>query len=398
VKLVRGWVAVNSHKAVRADVGIRNGRIQSVIRSSGMLDAIPSLNVDLEGYLIMPGLVNAHDHLEFNLFSRLGNGVYPSSEAWANDIYQPARSPLREHLAVPKPVRLWWGGLKNLLSGVTTVCHHNPYEEEVFGGDFPVDVVKRYGWAHSLAFEKDPLRAFASTPAGAPFIIHLAEGTDSRSRNEIFVLDQLGALGSRTVIVHGVALSSEGHALRRRKGAALIWCPTSNRFTLGTTLEARLICKQESIALGSDSALTAQGNLLDEIRAAHQEDRLGADAIYSMVTEFPASILRLHNGEGRLAAGGIANLIAVRWNGSTPAETLVEADLRQIELVLLSGRPHLLSPQMAQRWPRVAWEGLEWITVDGIPRLVRAPVRRLLSEASQCLLDGVRLAGREVSP
>ena len=64
MKLVRGWVAVNSHKAVRADVGIRNGRIQSVIRSSGMLDAIPSLNVDLEGYLIMPGLVNAHDHLD----------------------------------------------------------------------------------------------------------------------------------------------------------------------------------------------------------------------------------------------------------------------------------------------------------------------------------------------
>src|SRR5439155_9397616 len=92
-----------------------------------------------------------------------------------------------------------------------------------------------------------------------------------------------------------------------------------------------------------------------------------------------------------------ANLIAVRWNGSTPAETLVQMDVREIELVMISGRPHLLSPQMGQRWPQVARRGLEWITVDGTPRLVRAPVRLLLSEAAKCLSDGVRLAGREVS-
>ena len=396
LKLTGGWVAVHSQKAVRADVEIQDGRVQRVIRSRAP-NAVPSPNVDLEGYLILPGLINAHDHLEFNLFPRLGNGPYPNSEAWANDIYQPGRSPLREHRSVPKPVRLWWGGLKNLLSGVTTVCHHNPYEEEMFGRHFPVQVVKRYGWAHSLAFEKDPRDAYASTPKGAPFIIHLAEGTDARSGNEIFVLDRLGALDSRTVLVHGVALTPEGHALRRRRGARLIWCPTSNRFTLGTTLEARSMCRHESMALGSDSALTANGDLLDEIRAAHQEEGVGPDAIYSMVTESAASILRLREGEGIIRAGAAADLIAVRWNDSTPAETLVRADLGKIDLVMLSGTPRLLSAEMAQRWPGIARTGMEWITVGGTSRLVRVPVRRLLSETIKSFSDGVRLAGREVS-
>ena len=48
-----------------------------------------------------------------------------------------------------------WGGLKNLLSGVTTVAHHNAFSGAVFTPDFPVRVVERYGWAHSLAFSPD---------------------------------------------------------------------------------------------------------------------------------------------------------------------------------------------------------------------------------------------------
>src|SRR5215468_3860298 len=241
LRLTGGWVAVHSQKAIRADIEIKNNRIARVIPSMGATTANRCLSVNLDGYLVLPGLINAHDHLEFNLFPKLGNGPYPSSEAWARDIYEPNRPPLRGHLSIPKTVRLWWGGIKNLLSGVTTVCHHNPYEPDVFGREFPVRVLRQYGWAHSLAFEKDIRGRLAETPDGAPFIIHLGEGTDEQSKSEIFVLDQMGALGFRTVIVHGVALTSDGHALRRRRGAALVWCPTSNRFTLGTTLEARSI-------------------------------------------------------------------------------------------------------------------------------------------------------------
>jgi cytosine/adenosine deaminase-related metal-dependent hydrolase len=397
LRLTGAWVTVQSHKAIRADIEIKNGRIRSVIPPMGSATGNGCLSVNLDGYLVLPGLINAHDHLEFNLFPRLGNGPYPNSEAWARDIYHPKSPALREHLSIPKPVRLWWGGIKNLLSGVTTVCHHNPYEPEVFGKDFPVRVVQRYGWGHSLAFEKDLRRRFAATPRGAPFIIHLGEGTDEQSENEIFVLDEIGALSSCTVIVHGVGLTHEGHALRRRRGAALVWCPTSNRFTLGTTLDARFIYPHESLALGSDSALTSQGGLLDEIRAAHNEEKIRATALYSMVTDAAASVLRLSGGEGRIHTGAIADLIAVPWIGLSPAETLVHTDLQSIELVILSGEPRLFSPNMAERWPSVLRKSFEGITVGGTTRHVRASVRQLLSETRACLSGGVRLAGREVS-
>jgi len=393
VKLVNARIAVDSKTAIRADVEIKDGHIA---RIAPAVDSPSSSNIDLDGYLVLPGLINAHDHLEFNLFPRLGNGPYKNSREWADDIYQPERSPLREHRSVPRPVRLWWGGLKNLLSGVTTVCHHNPYDETL-GEDFPVQVVKRYGWAHSLDFEDDPRRALASTPAGAPFIIHVGEGTDTRSRDEIFVLDRLGALDGRTVLVHGVGLNGDGHALRRRRGAALVWCPTSNRFMLGATLKAHAMSSHEDIALGSDSALTAKGDLLDEVRSAHQEEQVGADAIYGMVTKSASAILRLRGGQGTVRSGAVANLIALPSNGSTPAETLVEADVGSIELVMVSGRPHLLSAEMARRWSKIARKGMEWIRIAGTDRLVRAPVRRLLQTARNSLSGNIRLAGKELS-
>ena len=373
-------VAQGPGEAVELDVEIRNGKIHALRKPSKS-----ARGMDLTGHLILPGLINAHDHLEFNLYPRLGRGPYPNAGAWARDVYRPGESPIREQLAIPKNTRLLWGGLTNLLSGVTTVCHHNPREQPVFDRDFPVRVVRQFGWAHSLEFSPDVVERFLATPTDWPFILHLGEGVDRKSQREIFELDELGALDSSTILVHGVALGRRGLRLTKEKGAALIWCPSSNLFLLGRTLNGALR-SGIPLALGSDSAISGAGDLLDEMRVARN---FAADsAIYSMVTDGAARILRLPAGFGAIAPGGPADLIAIADAGRAPAAALLRA--KGPALVWVGGKVKLISANFPQR-PA----GLHSLNVAGRGRFfVDANIPELRRQVGK----DIRLAGRRILP
>jgi cytosine/adenosine deaminase-related metal-dependent hydrolase/ubiquinone/menaquinone biosynthesis C-methylase UbiE len=354
-------------------------------------------DVDLQGFLVLPGLINAHDHLEFALFPRLGKGGYKNFMQWANDIHGFAATQIIEHRRIPRDVRLWWGGIRNLLCGVTTVCHHNPYEAEVFSDKFVIRVLRDYGWAHSLPLDPEAAQKKSETPEGQPFFIHLAEGTDEESAKEIVELYGAGALDEDTVIIHGLGLETKGKELLRLSGASLIWCPSSNMFLFGKTLSSAQILEFPKIAIGSDSPLTAQGDLLDEIGCANRVLTSSAADIYQYVTRQPAKLLHLSNGEGNLRIGGLADLLAVRDTGLTPAETLVSLSHRDVELVLLGGCVQLASAEIMRRLPASAVVGLQPLTVNGIVRWIRAPVERLLAETSAHLGEEIYLGGKRVS-
>ena len=326
---------------------------------------VEGIRLDLDGLQVLPGRINAHDHLEFALFPRLGQRHYTNATEWAKDIYHPDQSPIREHLQVPKALRLQWGGLRNLACGVTTVCHHNPYEP-VFDDDFPVRIVRHYGWAHSLAFEANIRACFDATPPGAPFLIHAGEGTDDDAAEEIFKLHQLGVLTERTVLIHAVGFRADGWELIRKTGAGVIWCPRSNLFTLGRTLSQEALASGVPIALGTDSPLTAEGDLLDEIHAAGP--LAGSDA---------SGLLRLpERSDDWIAAPGF---------GEPP------------ELVVVGGRIQLIGPRLAQALPpRICREFCPLRIQTRPPVLVRWNVPRMIEEAARYIGEDVRLAGRKV--
>jgi cytosine/adenosine deaminase-related metal-dependent hydrolase/ubiquinone/menaquinone biosynthesis C-methylase UbiE len=352
--------------------------------------------VNLREYLILPGLINGHDHLEFALFPRLGKGGYSNFLEWAEDIHRTEAQVIAEQRQVPRETRLWWGGIRNLLCGVTTVCHHNPYEPEVFTHEFPVRVLKEYGWAHSLSLDPAAAVKKRETHEGHPFLIHLAEGVDEQSRTEILDLYRAGALDADTVIIHGLGLGQKGNALLRSADAGLIWCPSSNQFLFGRTMSSKEIRGFPKVALGSDSPLTGQGDFLDEVRCASRVLQMPAIDLYGYVTRQAARLLNLRNGEGKFSVGGVADLIAVRETGITPAETLANLSYREVELVLLGGRVQLASAEVRQRLPSSAYEGLQPLSIEGVVRWIRAPLRRLFERTVRHLHGDIYLGGKRV--
>src|SRR5262244_3060231 len=96
--------------------------------------------IDLDGAFVLPGLINAHDHLELNHYGRLKRRErYENASQWIDDLRPVLRSDatIRANSAHPLASRLFIGGLKSVLAGVTTVAHHNPRYREI-GRRFPV--------------------------------------------------------------------------------------------------------------------------------------------------------------------------------------------------------------------------------------------------------------------
>ncbi|HVW11371.1 MAG TPA: amidohydrolase family protein [Bryobacteraceae bacterium] len=380
MRLTGARIATGPRTTLRRDLTIRGRRIH--------FDAPAEQHFDLNGFLLLPGLINAHDHLEFNLFPRLGNRTYTNAREWAEDICRPAESPVREHLAVPKPVRLRWGGLRNLLSGVTTVAHHNPYEEDVFGARFPVRVLRRIGWAHSLDFSPDLAARYGVTPSDWPFILHASEGTDAKAASEIDRLNELGILGPRTVLVHALAAGRREIEILRERRCSIVWCPGSNLSIYGRTLAHEVLHSGIPIALGTDSALTSHADLADELRTAHSLG-IHPERLYRMVTTVAASILRLVSEEGQIRDGAIADLIALEDCGQTPAEALLDL---QPSMVIVEGRIRLLAGGLASRTSlnRIDVEDRGTFYVD-------ADVAALAREASAALGPSFTLAGKRIA-
>jgi len=389
--------AVEPHESVQGFIEISGGRLTRILhhRVPSFTTVSSGIDINLNGFLVMPGLINAHDHLQFALYPKLGNPPYRNYIEWGEDIHATLAEVIAKHKSVPRDLRLWWGGIRNLLCGVTTVCHHDPLWPELQRNDFPVRVVQQYGWAHSPMLGGDLRKAHSSTPDRRAFIVHACEGVDDLARQEIFELDRRGVLDRSTVLVHGLALDEAGVALMRERQASLIVCPSSNQFLFGRMPDMELLGTIQNVAMGTDSPLTAAGDLLEEIRFAIESCGIAPDQAYRMTTKTPGTILRLEDGAGVLGISGPADLIAVRDTGEDAVERLRTLSMTDIEFVVIRGHVQLASEAVWKLLPLQVKRGLEPLWIEGSVRWLRAPVRELLRKTEAVLGFGeVRLGGR----
>ena len=354
--------------------------------------------VDLDGAYVLPGLVNAHEHLELNHYGRLKcRDRYDNATDWIDDLRPVVRSDsgIRAKSACSLRDRLFIGGLKNLLAGATTVAHHNPIYSEL-NGRFPVRVVRAFGWAHSFALQGHPVgargeighdvaAACRATPQDQPFVMHAAEGVDAAAAEEVSRLEELGCLRRGTVLVHGTALTLGTWRRILAAGADLVWCPQSNLFLFGRTIPARSFLDAapdawSRLALGTDSRVTGSDDVLDELRAAMSAGPITATEALRMVTVAAARVLRL-TGSGEIACGGPADLLIVPATRDTAADALVSARRAGIGCVVIGGRPMVGAPRYEEMFAarRVAVRPVE---VDGAERLIDAAVAQDLARCS----------------
>ena len=348
-----------------------------------------AFRLDLRDHLIFPGLINAHDHVQLNSVPPLPHAQpFPNSYAWIDAFESYRQDPaVAAAVEVPSAARHWQGGLKNLLAGVTTVAHHDPWHAVLDDPDFPVGLLRHFGWCHSLGLGEPhgdrpprygpPVRpSFAATPTNQPWMIHLAEGTDAVARGELERLDALGCLAANTVLVHGVGLTGPDVERVIECGAAVVWCPASNLGMLGRTLgmsAVRRLFSAGRLALGSDSRLTGSRDLLDELRVAASHSSLSSRELLRLVTADASRILGLPECGG-LSAGLQADCIVVRA-GTDPYATLLGTARSAIRAVVRGGVPMIADPDFADWFSYCAVETVA-VRLDGNAKLMARKLAR----------------------
>jgi imidazolonepropionase-like amidohydrolase len=357
------------------------GSLRVVGTRIAALDVDPQpedLIVDLAGDRLLPGLINAHDHLQLNsLPAHETVGRYRHAWDWISEIDSRRRSDpqFAAGVAVPRNDRLLVGGIKNLLSGVTTVAHHDPLYPYLIGSEYPIGVVRDFGWSHSLYIDGDEkaVASYRSTPAEWPWIIHAAEGLDEEASAEFDRLDALGCVQLNTLLVHGIALDQRQRRRLADASAGLIWCPSSNLNLFGKTADVADLIAAGRVALGTDSRLSGARDLLEELRLASQISGLDEAALESLVTRGGADLLRLSD-RGALRPGLRADLLVL------PARTRLAAAARtDVRLVVVGGKAAYGDSDCAGRFaPSTEWAH---VVVDGKPKVLNGHTAKFLSDA-----------------
>jgi cytosine/adenosine deaminase-related metal-dependent hydrolase len=367
---------------VNADFGSGLGSLRMAGSRMAAANGAPCADevvVDLHGDRVLPGLINAHDHLQLNTLPALPReSRWHNAREWISQVNLRRRSdPAFEAcLAVGLDERLLIGGVKNLLSGVTTVAHHDPLYPYLTGDSFPTRAVTQYGWSHSLYIdgEEGVRDSYRSTPPSWPWIIHAAEGVDPDAAEEFDRLDALGCVGPNTLIVHGVALERAQSARLERAGAGLIWCPASNLQLFGRTAEVAELASRGQVALGTDSRLSGSRDLLCELSTAREAAGMDEAVLEALVTRNAAALLRLTD-RGTLSAGARADLLVLP--AGMPLSRATRADVR---LVVLGGRALYGDADYACALASAAhWAA---VRVDGRPKMLESGLAAALSAAA----------------
>jgi cytosine/adenosine deaminase-related metal-dependent hydrolase len=320
-------------------IHIHNGVIKAIDTGAGVIPG--ATHVYFENAMAFPGLINSHDHLDFNLFKQTGNRIYNNYTEWGTDIHSTNKEEINTVMAIPYELRLQWGLYKNLIAGVTTVVEHG---KKINVSDDLITVFQNCYNLHSVGFEKGwQVKLNRPFVKNIPFVIHAAEGTDTAANKEIDRLLKWNFLKRKLIAVHGVAMNTK----QANGFAALVWCPVSNFFLLNKTAAVEELKNSTAVVLGTDSTLTAGWNIWDHLRLAREQNALTDLELFNAVTKTPAAVWQLQ-AKGDLCKNAIADIVVAKV-ASASAASFYGINPDDILLVLHKGDIRLFDASMKEQ-------------------------------------------------
>ncbi|CAN5903762.1 hypothetical protein BH11MYX3_BH11MYX3_21450 [soil metagenome] len=383
-RVVLQGVVVLPSGAFQGEVLVEGDTITCVGTSCGVIDAAV---VQTHG-LILPGLIDAHNHILFDIFDETHWSpikAYANHNQWTNEARYKALVDAKQYLnGEGSPVSLGcemdkYGELKALIAGTTSVQGSaNPSDKACFaslartidqsGNGLGFDRMQTSTLFPSLTSASSVCANFDSGRTDA-YLIHIGEGVDATSRDE---LAKLGTISStpqclyspHTTIIHGTALGDPEMTTLATHGMSLVWSPRSNVFLYGagtdlskTTDVPLALSKGINVALAPDWSIGGSQNMLDELRFADHVDnvewgdQLSPQQLFAMATINAARALGVEDVLGSIEVGKKADLMVIPGDLSTAYDSLLKATPADVRLVMVGGVALYGDPAVAPLGP-----------------------------------------------
>jgi cytosine/adenosine deaminase-related metal-dependent hydrolase len=356
------------------NVRVAQGKIAAV-SSSAIPAAENALALAFDDAIIFPGLINSHDHLDFNLFPQLGDRLYNNYTEWGGHIHEAYKSEIADVLKIPVQLRSQWGVYKNLLCGVTTVVNHG---KKSGLDDGLITVFEDTHCLHSVQFEKNwKLKLNNPFKIKLPVNIHAGEGDDWMSFNEMDQLITWNLLRRKVVGIHAVAMSEE----QAGKFKAVVWCPESNYFLLGKTAKIAALKNHTSILFGTDSTLTGPWNMWGHLQTARKTKLLSDSELYNTLNHNAAKAWQLNNGA--IAAGKDADLVVAKTKPGTKGfDSFFSVSPEDVLLVMHKGNIRLFDGTLLAQIGNVTLDKFSKIYINDACKYVRGDLPGLMEKIS----------------
>lgn len=359
---------------------IKNSIISDIRSISECINKPKDKSINFSNALVFSGLINSHDHLEFNLYPKLGDKTYNDYTEWGSNIHNLHKDKIELVKRIPYKLRFKWGLYKNLICGVTTVVHHG--KDNVINFDNLPYVLTEYNYLHSVRLEQRWKLKLNIIFNYRPFVIHICEGTNNKSALEASEFTNWNIFRKKLIGVHGISLSKG----LSEKFKAIVWCPESNFFLYNKTADIPAIKEHTEILFGTDSALTSDWNIWNHLRTARELRYLDDAELYDSITETPSRIWGI-NSTGSIAKNKNADLVIVKSKGSDNFESFYSIEPEDILLIIKNGRILLIDEKLQKDQAVVNECDFDLIDIKSIRKFVTKGVINLIREIKYYLPD-----------